>query len=183
MTWSLAQVWDPQNRDLLILLWVPNFNMKCVCVCVFLSHSVVSDSLQPMDCSWPVSSDHGILQARRLEEGAIFSSRGSSHPRDPTGASCMSPVLKGEFFTTESPGKLLLYEDTIWSPYEDTVHIQYLLWLPNDLLFLYFIIQIPRTGILVCLGKHLLWPGHMVVQWQGRAIRQIFALKPNFSGN
>ena len=78
MTWSLAQVWDPQNRDLLILLWVPNFNMKCVyvCVCVcaracthaqLLSHSVGSDSLQPMDCSRPVSSVYGILQARRLE--------------------------------------------------------------------------------------------------------------------
>ena len=35
-----------------------------VCVCV--SHSVVSDSLRPMDCSLPDSSVHGILQARML---------------------------------------------------------------------------------------------------------------------
>ena len=108
MTWSLAQVWDPQKRDLLISLLVPNFNMKCVCVCVcvcvcaahaqLLSRSVVFDSLQPMDCSLPVSSVHGILQARRLEYVAISSSRGSSHPRDPTCASCLSPVLAGEFF-------------------------------------------------------------------------------------
>ena len=35
-------------------------------VCV-LSHSVMSDSLQPMNCSPPGSSVHGISQARRLE--------------------------------------------------------------------------------------------------------------------
>ena len=42
---------------------------------------VVSDSLQPMDCSLPGSSVHGILQARILEWVAIPFSRGSSHPR------------------------------------------------------------------------------------------------------
>ena len=31
------------------------------------SHSVMSDSLQPLDCSLPGSSVHGILQARILE--------------------------------------------------------------------------------------------------------------------
>ena len=36
----------------------------------------------PMDCSPPRSSVHGILQARPLEWVAIFSSRGSSRPRD-----------------------------------------------------------------------------------------------------
>ena len=39
----------------------------CVCVCVFVSHSVVSDSLHPMDYSPPGSSVHGFLQARVLE--------------------------------------------------------------------------------------------------------------------
>ena len=38
----------------------------------------------PMDCSLPGSSVHGISQARILEWVAIFSSRGSSHPRDRT---------------------------------------------------------------------------------------------------
>ena len=41
------------------------------------SHSVVSDSLWPMDCSPPSSSIHGILQARILEWAAISFSRGS----------------------------------------------------------------------------------------------------------
>ena len=36
----------------------------------------------PMDCSPPVSSVHGILQARVLEWVAVSFSRGSSQPRD-----------------------------------------------------------------------------------------------------
>ena len=35
------------------------------------SRSVVSDSSDPMDCSLPDSSVHGIFQARVLEWGAI----------------------------------------------------------------------------------------------------------------
>ena len=38
----------------------------------------------PMDCSLPGSSVHGIFQARILEEVAISFSRGSSWPRDQT---------------------------------------------------------------------------------------------------
>ena len=36
----------------------------------------------PMDCSPPGSSVHGVLQARTLEWVAISFSRGSSQPRD-----------------------------------------------------------------------------------------------------
>ena len=46
------------------------------------SHSVMSDSLQPVDCSPPSSFIHGILQARILEWVAISFSRGSCRPRD-----------------------------------------------------------------------------------------------------
>ena len=38
----------------------------------------------PMNCSLPGSSVHGILQARILEWVAISSSRGPSQPRDQT---------------------------------------------------------------------------------------------------
>ena len=38
----------------------------------------------PMDCSPPGSSVHGILQARILEWVSLSSSRGSSQPRDQT---------------------------------------------------------------------------------------------------
>ena len=43
----------------------------------------------PMDCSLPHSSVHGIFQARVLELVAIFLSRGSSLPRDWTWVSCI----------------------------------------------------------------------------------------------
>ena len=43
-----------------------------------LSHSIVSDSLQPLGCSPPGSSVHGISQARILEWVAISFSRASS---------------------------------------------------------------------------------------------------------
>ena len=45
----------------------------CVCVCV--SCLVVSDSLQPTDCSPPAPSIHRILQARTLEWVAISFSK------------------------------------------------------------------------------------------------------------
>ena len=47
----------------------------------------------PMDCSPPGSSVHGILQARILEWAAISSSRRSSQPRDQTQVSCVAGRL------------------------------------------------------------------------------------------
>ena len=58
----------------------------------------------PMDCSSPGSSVHGILQARIMEWVAMPSSRGSSRPRDQTHVSCSSYIADGSF-TTEPPGK------------------------------------------------------------------------------
>ena len=49
----------------------------------------------PMDCSLPGFSVHGILQARILEWVTISFSRGSSRPRDRTWDSCIA----GSFFT------------------------------------------------------------------------------------
>ena len=57
----------------------------------------------PMDCSPPDSSVHGILQARILERVAISYSRGSSQARDETSVS----RIVGSSFTTEPPGKIL----------------------------------------------------------------------------
>ena len=64
----------------------------------------------PMDCSLPGSSVHGILQARILEQVAISSSRESSYP----GIESMSPALADRFFTTADllpPGKKALPGD------------------------------------------------------------------------
>ena len=65
----------------------------CVCVCV-CEHVCVCAQLclalcNPLDCSPPSSSVHGISQARILGYVAISSSRGSSQPRDWTCVSCI----------------------------------------------------------------------------------------------
>ena len=56
----------------------------------------------PMDCSPPGSSVHGIFQARVLEWVAISFSRGSSQPRDRTWVSC---IVGRCFLPSEPPGK------------------------------------------------------------------------------
>ena len=53
----------------------------------------------PMDCSLPGSSLHGILQAKILECVAISFSRGSSQPRIQPG----SPTLQADALTSEPP--------------------------------------------------------------------------------
>ena len=68
---------------------------------------VVSLTLcDPVDCSPPGSSVHGILQARMLERVAMPSSRGSSHPRDGT---CISHVslIGRQLLPLAPPGKTL----------------------------------------------------------------------------
>ena len=60
----------------------------------------VATPCDPMDCSLPGSSVHGILQARLLEWVAMPFSKGSSWPRDQT-MSLWSPTLAGGLFTTE----------------------------------------------------------------------------------
>ena len=62
---------------------------------------VMSDYGDPMDCSLPGFSVHGLLQPRILEWVAISFSRGSSQPRDQTHMS-MSPALAGGFFTSST---------------------------------------------------------------------------------
>ena len=57
----------------------------------------------PIDCSSPGSSVHGVSQVRLLEWVAISSSRGSSWPRDWTCISHISCIAG--FFTNEPPGK------------------------------------------------------------------------------
>ena len=58
----------------------------------------------PMECSSPGSSVHGILQARILEWVATLFSRESSQPSDQACASCISGIACG-LFTTATPGK------------------------------------------------------------------------------
>ena len=76
--------------------------MNPVCAC-----SVTQSCLtlwDPMDCSPPGSSVHGILQAKTLEWVASPFSRGSSHPRDRTQGSCIA----SGFFTSWATRKPLM---------------------------------------------------------------------------
>ena len=61
----------------------------------------------PVGCSLPGSSLHGILQARILEWVAISFSRGYSWPRDRTWVSCIAGRLFTIWATREAPkGKI-----------------------------------------------------------------------------
>ena len=71
-----------------------------VCVCMCTQRPTVCE---PMDCSPPGSSVHGILWARMLERVAIPFCRGSSQPRSWT---CVSFVF--------CIGRQILYFCAIW---------------------------------------------------------------------
>ena len=69
-------------------------NMQsCISYIIMAGCSVAQSCLtlcDPMDCSLPGFSVHGISQARVLKWAALSSSRGSSWPRDQTCVSCVS---------------------------------------------------------------------------------------------
>ena len=69
-----------------------------MCTCAKLLQSCLT-LCDPMDCSPPRSSVHGILQARILEWVAMLSSGRSSQPKDRTHVSYV-PALAGGFLTT-----------------------------------------------------------------------------------
>ena len=64
----------------------------------------------PMNCSPPGSSVHGILPARTLEWLAIPFSKGSSQPRDQTQVSCIVGDWN-TFLTVQNPGRFF----TVWT--------------------------------------------------------------------
>ena len=67
----------------------------------------------PMDCSPPGSSVHGILQARILEWVAISFSRGSSRPRDRTQVSRIAGSRFNLWATREAMGTNAVSDYTI----------------------------------------------------------------------
>ena len=70
------------------ILWCSAFFQSVSC-------SIMSNFCDPIDCSLPGSSVHGIFLASTLKWKAIPCSRGSSQTRDRTLVSCIS----GGFFT------------------------------------------------------------------------------------
>ena len=76
------------------------YDSLCVCSVAHLYPTLCD----PLNCSWPGSSIHGIFQARVMEQVATSCSRQSTGPMDRTHVSS-SPALAGRFFTTLPPGK------------------------------------------------------------------------------
>ena len=80
-------------------LWERRILLNFVHFCIVSNHLCVLVAqlcltlCDPMDCTLPGSSIHGILQARKLEWVAI------SFPTSP-----VSPALAGRFFATAPPG-------------------------------------------------------------------------------
>ena len=71
---------------------------SCVCAKLFQSCPILCD---PMDCSLPGSSVHGILQSRLLEWFPCLLAGEYSLPRNEP----RSPALAGGFFTTSTTWK------------------------------------------------------------------------------
>ena len=84
----------------------------------------------PMNCSPPCSSIHGIFQARILEWIAIFFSRGSSQPRDWTQVSHTAGRLFTILATRESLALFLLFYFKSW---KDRMHAQLYMTLHNPI--------------------------------------------------
>ena len=80
----------------------PSLCRVCLCVCVLVTQSCPA-LFDPMGCSPPDSSVHGILLARILEWVACPS---PGDPPDP-GIESRSPALQADSLLSEPPGKPL----------------------------------------------------------------------------
>ena len=72
---------------------------------LLFSRSFMSTLYDPLDCSSPGSSAHGILQAQILEWVAISFSRGSSQPRDRTHVSWIDRWVLYYWATWKAPSE------------------------------------------------------------------------------
>ena len=104
------------SYDLFILVDVLICEIVCVCVCVQSCLSL----WDPMDCSLPGSSIHGISLGRILEWVAISFSRGSSRPRDRTHVSCVGKWILYHWATCEASHFTLVIHILM-----DIIHITY----------------------------------------------------------
>ena len=148
-------------------------NKRKELVCKCYSYSVMSTLFDPMDCSLPGSSVHGILQAKIPEWVAFPFSRGSSQPRDWTWVSWIA----GRFFTiwttrdvnnTRTTGKFYFFLNTILYSLE----LSKKNWRPKFgvWLILHFCAHTPNTtrvGSFQCLSACLYWSSGCL--WWARA--------------
>ena len=132
--WELRNHWIRQNFTLALDRISPWSYRKLQVVCA-QSCPTLCD---PMNCSLPGSSIHGILQARILEWVVIAFSRGSSRPRDSTCLTCISRT-----------GSKLLYH---WATWEAQIFISIMSVIVPDPFrevqcYLYFILHLDSTPV------------------------------------
>ena len=90
---------------------------------LFISHLKVKVTwsfltlCNPMDCSLPGSSVHGILRARTLAWESILSFRASSQPRDQTQVSCVSRQILYRLRHQGSPLRIQITLGSNYLPY------------------------------------------------------------------
>ena len=137
----------------------------CACQCTE-SFLTLSD---PMGCSPPGSSVHGIFQVRILEWVTIFSSKRASQPRDQTGVSCIA----GGFFTTEPGGT----PNPIHKCYRIWVQFAVSLWWKSWVSWLLWGSNAPAA--IWELGRDNRWQGEV---WQRAAGRENLILYPGSQG-
>jgi len=121
--WSLNPRFHHTVQDILLLMffilstkWKQKSNIYyifniyiCAVLCLVVQSGLTL--CDPMDCSPPSSSVHGIFQASILEWVAMPSSRGSSQPRDQTQVSCIA----GRFFVWATR-EAHIYNKYMWVP-------------------------------------------------------------------
>ena len=95
-----TEAWTLKSNSMRPNTWLATHKLHEVKVLVVQLCLTLCD---PMDCSLPGSSVHGILQARILEYVAIPFCKGSSQPRDQTQVSCIASGFFTIWATREAP--------------------------------------------------------------------------------
>ena len=110
--------WGQKESDMTEWLST-HMHIHCsLCACVLPCFSGAPLFADPMDCSSPGSSVHGILQERILERVTMLSSQGSFWARDRTCLFCDS-CTAGGFFSAGPPGKTTPFFISCYTPYEN----------------------------------------------------------------
>ena len=109
LTWELKLTWFQGSWFTCVKTQRKGKSLSCPTLC------------DPMDCSLPGFSVHGIFQARVLEWVAISFSRGSSWPRDRTRVS----HIVGRYFThwaTREAAKVFIKSSAVFKSGKDTTY-------------------------------------------------------------
>ena len=105
----VAKSWTRLSDFTFTFQWEDVFSHGSAVQCCAKSLQPCPTLCDPMDCSPPGSSVHGIFQTRILECVAISVSRGSSRPRDRTQVS----HIAGRCFNLCTTREALKYKNTV----------------------------------------------------------------------